>query len=90
MEKKIREYLDRKLDIYTNTKKMIEFKEKLLSMMLDKYRDCRSFGMTEKKSYALAISVMSNYSEEERRYSAKTNDDGINTWGSGHLFGGIA
>lgn len=75
MENKIREYVEKKLGGYSNTNKMIEFKEKLLSMMLDKYRECQSYGMTEGKSYSEAISVINNYSKEQKLYSAKATND---------------
>jgi len=90
MEKKIREYLDRKFVIYPNTKKIIEFRQKLLIMMLDKYRDCRSYGMSTQKSYALALSIMNNFSKECKLYAAKVNADMMPNITSYMLFGGIA
>jgi len=90
MENKIREYIDRKFVVYPNTKKMMEFSEKLLLVMLDKYRNCQHFGMSKEKSYALALSVMNNYSKESKLYSAKVNSDMMSDITSYMLFGGIA
>ncbi len=89
MENKIKEYVNRKFGVYTNTKKMIELKEMLLSMMLEKYRDCQNLGMTEQKSYAEAITVLHNCSKEQKRCSVKANDAGMNGLGSCRLFEGI-
>jgi|GEM_PF-2202780 len=90
MEKKIREYVDRKFVIYPNTKKNIEFSQKLLIIMLDKYRDCRKCGMTTQKSYALALSVMNNFSKECKIFSEKVNTDMMSNITSYMLFGSPA
>ena len=79
MENKIREYVIRKFSVYPNTKKMIEFRDKILSMMVYKYRDCQYYGMSKQKSYAMAISVLNNFSQEQKKYSELCL-----------LFGGIA
>ena len=90
MEKEIRAYVDRKFDIYPDTKKMLEFRKKLLILMLDKYRVCQHYGMSKQKSYALALSVINNFTKESKLYSEKENTDIMYNIASYMLFGGIA
>ena len=90
MENKIREYVARKFAVYPNTEKVIAFREKLLSMMLDKYCDCRNKGMSEQKSYAMAISIMKRYPGEGSSSSVKTSCAGKSGGELFHLSGGMA
>jgi hypothetical protein len=78
MENKIREYVARKFAVYPNTEKVIAFCEKLLSMMLDRYCDCRSKGMSEQKSYVMAISITNRYPGEGSCASMKASSVGKN------------
>ena len=90
MEDKIREYVNKKFEVCPYSMKLIEFREKLISIMIEKYRDCQYYGMSKQKSYSQALSAMNNYSEEEKRYSAKLSENLRTSLTSCHLYGGIA
>ncbi|MEG1404389.1 MAG: hypothetical protein RSC52_02680 [Oscillospiraceae bacterium] len=57
MENRIKEYVETEFTIYPQTEKIMVLREALLTLMLDKYADCRHYGMSEQKSFELAIAV---------------------------------
>lgn len=61
MEKKLRKYINRKFRFYPKTDKILEVREELYSIMLDKYHDCLYLGMSEDVSYKKAIEMMEDY-----------------------------
>ncbi|MEG1107835.1 MAG: hypothetical protein RSE97_03070, partial [Oscillospiraceae bacterium] len=58
MYQKIKAYVDKNFYLYPKSEKILKLQRNMLCMMIDKYDDCRSFGMSEQKSYSLAIKVM--------------------------------
>ncbi|HOJ11692.1 MAG TPA: hypothetical protein PK733_14005 [Clostridiales bacterium] len=66
MEKKLRKYLNRKFLLYPKTNKILEVREELYSIMLDKYNDCLSSGMSEDESYKNAVEMMIDYKDAIR------------------------
>lgn len=90
MESKIREYVEKKFAIYPNTGKMSAFRQELLSVMLRKYHDCREKGMSEQKSYTMAMNVMSHYSEEKSLYYVNGGGKKKAAIIFSHIFEGIA
>jgi len=66
MEKKLRKYISRKFLFYPKTKEIIEVREELYSIMLDKYNDCLLSGMSAEESYEKAIEMMVDYKEAVR------------------------
>lgn len=63
MEKKLRKLLNRKFSLYPKTERIIEVREELYSIMLDKYNDCLGLGMTKEESYIKAIEMIADYKE---------------------------
>jgi len=63
MEKKLRKYINRKFFLYPKAKGIIDIREELYSIMLDKYNDCLNFGMSEEESYKKAIEMTIDYKE---------------------------
>ena len=61
MKGKIREYIDRKFSIYPKSDALARFVESVYAAMEEKFDECRAYGMTERKSYELALEVMHNY-----------------------------
>ena len=83
MENKIMEYVDRKLIVYPKTEKMAAFRADLLSRMLNQYHSCKKMGMSDQKSYTLALAEMNHYSGPK----AKAGNTRVSFC---HLFEGIA
>ena len=61
MEKKLRKYIDRKFFLYPKTDKIVEVREELYSIMLDKYHDCIECGMPEDECFKQAVEMMEDY-----------------------------
>lgn len=61
MEKKLRKYINKKFFLYPKTTEIIEVREELYSIMLDKYKDCLNDGMSVEESYNKAIEMMIDY-----------------------------
>lgn len=83
MENKIIEYVDRKFIAYPKTEKMVAFRADLLSRMLNQYNACKKNGMSEQKSYTVAIAEMNHY-------SGKASKPGMVRTNYRRLFEGIA
>lgn len=63
MEKKLSKYINRRFFLYPKTDKILEVREELYSIMLDKYNDCLYSGMSEDESYKKAIEMMIDYKD---------------------------
>lgn len=63
MEKKLRKFINRKFSLYPKTAKIIEVREELYSIMLDKYNDCLQAGMSVEESYKKAIEMAADYKD---------------------------
>lgn len=61
MEKKLRKYIYRKFFLYPKTEKIIEVRDELYSIMLDKYRDSLNSGLTKEESYSKALEMTQDY-----------------------------
>lgn len=61
MEQKLRKYIDRKFYMYPKTNEIVELREELYSMMLDKYNDGLKRGFSAEQSYQEAITILTNY-----------------------------
>lgn len=61
MEKKLRKFIDRKFFLYPKTEKIIEVREELYTIMLDRYRDCLESGLPREESYKNAIEMTQDY-----------------------------
>lgn len=61
MEKNLRKYIDRRFFLYPKTEKIVEVREELFSIMLDKYRDCLDSGMPKDECYKRALEMMEDY-----------------------------
>lgn len=61
MEAKIRKHINRKFFMYPKIDKILEVREELYTIMLDKYNDCLDSGMTKEESYKKAIEMMADY-----------------------------
>jgi hypothetical protein len=61
MEKRLRKYINRKFFFYPKTDKIIEVREELFSLMLDKYTDCLESGLPKDECYERAIEMMEDY-----------------------------
>lgn len=59
----MRKLINRKFSLYPKTDKIIEVREELFSIMLDKYKDCLDSGMTEEESYRAAADMMADYKD---------------------------
>jgi hypothetical protein len=66
MQNKLRKYINRKFRLYPKTKEILEVREELFSIILDKYNDCIQSGMNEERSYQEAIEMMGDYKEAIR------------------------
>jgi len=66
MKEKLRKYINRKFFLYPKTKEIIEVREELYSIMLDKYNDCLHSGMSAEESYKRAIEMMIDYKQAIR------------------------
>ena len=51
MEHKLRKLVNRKFALYPKTDKIIEVRDELYSIMLDKYNDCLDSGMSREDSF---------------------------------------
>ena len=63
MEQKLRKFINRKFFLYPKTEKIIEVREELYSIMLDKYHDCMDSGMSKEESYKKAIEMTLDYKD---------------------------
>lgn len=61
MEKKLRKYINKKFFFYPKTDKIIEVREELFSLMLDKYTDCLESGLAKDECYERAMEMMEDY-----------------------------
>lgn len=61
MERKLRKYINRKFFLYPKTEKIIEVREELYSIMLDKYNDCLASGVDKEECYKRAIEMTVDY-----------------------------
>ncbi|MCQ4925555.1 hypothetical protein NE686_20840 [Tissierella carlieri] len=66
MEEKLKRYIDRKFLLYPKTKEILEVRDELYSIMLDKYNDCLNMGITQEESYKRATEMMVDYKEAIR------------------------
>jgi hypothetical protein len=66
MENKLRKYINKKFRLYPKTKEILEVREELFSIIVDKYRDCIQSGMDEEGSFREAIEMMVDYKEAVR------------------------
>ncbi len=66
METKLRKYVNRKFLLYPKTNEIVEVREELYSIMLDKYNDCLDMGITQDECYKKAIEMMADYKEAIR------------------------
>jgi hypothetical protein len=66
MQNKLRKYINKKFRLYPKTKEIIEVREELFSIILDKYNDCIQSGMDEERSFREAIEMMVDYKEAVR------------------------
>lgn len=63
MQNKLRKYINKKFRLYPKTKEILEVREELFSIILDKYNDSILAGMDEERSYREAIEMMVDYKE---------------------------
>lgn len=66
MQNKLRKYINKKFRLYPKTKEILEVREELFSITLDKYNDCIQSGMDEERSFREAIEMMVDYKEAVR------------------------
>jgi len=66
MQNKLRKYINKKFRLYPKTKEILEVREELFSIILDKYNDCIQSGMDEERSFREAIEMMIDYKEAIR------------------------
>ncbi|CAK7024154.1 hypothetical protein [Tissierella sp.] len=66
MEEKLKRYINRKFLLYPKTKEILEVRDELYSIMLDKYNDCLNMGITQEESYKRATEMMVDYKEAIR------------------------
>lgn len=66
MEKKLKKYVNKKFFLYPKTNEIIEVRDELYTIMLDKYNDCLNMGMPQDESYKKAIEMMADYKEAIR------------------------
>jgi hypothetical protein len=66
MENKLRKYINKKFRMYPKTKEILEVREELFSIILDKYNDCRLSGLDGEHSYREAIEMMGDYKQAIR------------------------
>lgn len=63
MENKLRKHINKKFRLYPKTTEILEVREELYSIMLDKYRDCIEAGKTEDQSFQEATDMLVDYKE---------------------------
>lgn len=61
MQNKLRKYINKKFRLYPKTKEILEVREELFSIILDKYNDSVQSGMDEQSSYREAVEMMADY-----------------------------
>lgn len=61
MENKLRKYINKKFRLYPKTKEILEVREELFSIILDKYDDSLQSGMNQEQSFLEAIEMMADY-----------------------------
>ena len=83
MENKIIEYVDKKFIVYPKTEKVVALHTDLLSRMMNQYKACKRNGMSEQKSYTLALAEMNHT-------SGKATKPGMARTNYGCLFDSIA
>ncbi len=66
MELKLKKFIDKKFLLYPKTEKIIEVREELYSIMLDRYNDCLHMGFDEESSYNNAIEMAFDYKSAVR------------------------
>jgi len=66
MQNKLRKYINKKFRLYPKTKEILEVREELFSIVLDKYNDCIQSGMDEERSFRESIEMMADYKEAIR------------------------
>jgi len=66
MQNKLRKYINKKFRLYPKTKEILEVREELFSIILDKYNDSIQSGMNEEQSYREAIGLMVDYKDAIR------------------------
>ena len=66
MENKLRKHINKKFRLYPKTKEILEVREELFSIILDKYNDSIQSGMSEDQSYREAIGLMVDYKDAIR------------------------
>ncbi len=66
MEQKLKKFIDKKFLLYPKTEKIIEVREELYSIMLDRYNDCLNMGFDKESSYNNAIEMAFDYKSAVR------------------------
>ena len=66
MEIKLRKYINSKFRLYPKTKEIIEVREELYSIALDKYNDSIQLGKSESESYKEALELLADYKDAVR------------------------
>ena len=66
MEEKLKKYINRKFLLYPKTKEIIEVRDELYSIMIDKYNDCLNMGLTQEEAYKRATEMMADYKDAIR------------------------
>ncbi len=66
MQNRLRKYINKKFRLYPKTKEILEVREELFTIILDKYSDCMQSGMDEERSFQEAIEMMADYKEAIR------------------------
>jgi len=66
MQNKLRKYINKKFRLYPKTKEILEVREELFSIILDKYNDSIQSGLDEERSFREAIEMMVDYKEAIR------------------------
>lgn len=66
MEEKLKKYINRKFLLYPKTKEIIEVRDELYSIMIDKYNDCLNMGLTQEEAYKRATEMMVDYKDAIR------------------------
>ena len=61
METRLRKYINKKFRLYPKTTEILEVREELFSIMMDKYNDCILEGMSEEQSYSESIDMLVDY-----------------------------
>ncbi|NLJ40569.1 MAG: hypothetical protein GX352_03010 [Clostridiales bacterium] len=63
MRERLRKYINRKFLLYPKTRDILEVREELYTIVLDRYNDCLHSGMAEVESYKKAIEIMADFRE---------------------------